>query len=40
MNIKVNMIMIRSVDMENLNGQVEIHIKDNTKMMREMAMEK
>lgn len=32
--------MIRSVDMVNLNGPVEIHIKEATETMKEMVMEK
>jgi hypothetical protein len=40
MNILVNIKMIRSVDKESLNGQVEITIKESIRMMKEMDMEK
>ena len=40
MNIKENMIMIRSVATESLSGQAGILTKDNIKMMRETAMVK
>lgn len=40
MNIKESMTMIKNVGMESLSGPVEIPIKDNIKMMKEMVMEK
>lgn len=40
MNIKESIRTIRSVDKENSNGLVGITIKENTKMMKEMDMEK
>jgi hypothetical protein len=40
MNIMENISMIKSVVMENFVGQVVTLIKEVTKMMREMVMEK
>lgn len=39
-SMKVNILMIRSTVMASFNGQVEIVIKENTKMMNVMVMEK
>lgn len=38
--MKVIILMIRSKVMEYSNGHQEIYIKENIKMMKEMAMEK
>ena len=35
-----SMRVIKNVDMENLNGQVEIHTKGSTRMMKGMVMER
>ena len=38
--MKVIIVMIKSQDMEYFNGQAGIFIKENIRMMKEMAMEK
>lgn len=40
MNIRVPINVIKNVDRENSDGQVETYIKENTRMMREMVMAK
>jgi hypothetical protein len=40
MNIQVNMLMTKSVDLESLNGQVGIHTREIIRTTKEMVMGK